>query len=64
MFSRDIKDFQCRAPRSLNEAFGPYSKAKLHVPKRKSRVAALLWMGFYAGCIAGFWYAILLVRSA
>ncbi|AQG98566.1 hypothetical protein A9R05_06760 [Burkholderia sp. KK1] len=63
MFDRDIRHARM-APRTLNEAFGPYSTAKLHVPRRKPRIAPLLWALFYGVAIAAFWYALLLARAA
>lgn len=57
------RDHQYRmAPRTLNDAFGPY--AKLHIPHRRSRVAPLLWALFYGAAIAAFWYALVLARAA
>lgn len=63
MFSRDVRHYRM-APRSLNEAFGPYSIAKLHAPRRKFRIAPLLWMLFYGVSIGAFWYVLLLMRAA
>lgn len=60
MFSRDVKDFRYRTPRTQYEAFGPYSTAKLHVPRRKSRVAPVLWMVAYGSTIGLIWYGIIL----
>lgn len=61
MFSRDLKDFRCRTPRTMNEAFGAH--AKLHVPQDKqSRIAGFLWVAFYGIAIGAFWYALLLAR--
>ncbi|MCE4544619.1 MULTISPECIES: hypothetical protein [unclassified Caballeronia] len=61
MFDRDSHHYRM-APRSLNDAFGPY--AKLHIPRRKSRFAPLLWALFYGVAIAAFWYALVLARAA
>lgn len=68
MFSRDVKDFTYRTPRSIGEAFGPYSSQKLHVPRRKSRlrkrIESVAWIGFYGVSIAAFWYALIQARVA
>lgn len=63
MFDKDVGHYRM-APRTLNEAFGPYSTAKLHVPRRKARLAPLLWTLFYGVAIAAFWYALLQARAA
>lgn len=60
MFSRDVKDFRYRTPRTLNEAFGAYSTAKLHIPRRQWRAAPVLWMAAYGGAIGLVWYGIVL----
>lgn len=64
MFSRDVKDFRYRTPRTLNEAFGAYSTAKLHIPRRRWRPAPVLWMLFYGVAVGAFWYALVLARAS
>ncbi len=63
MFSRDLKDFTCRTPRSISEAFGPYSTQKLSAPRRKARFAPIVWMLVYGVMIALIWYGCILSRS-
>lgn len=58
MFSRDVKDFRYRTPRTLCEACGPY--AKLHVPSRHPRIAAGAWIAVYGVSIGLVWYGIVL----
>lgn len=62
MFFRDISKMRYRTPRALYEACGPY--AKLHVPRRKSRIAPVLWAILYGVAIGAFWYALVLARAA
>lgn len=64
MFSKDINHFPQRTPRSLAEAFGPYSSAKLHVPRRKSRVVPVLWMLAYGVGVGVLWFFIYRMRTA
>lgn len=61
MFDKDIRHYRM-APRSLNDAFGPYARLSVH--KRKSRIAPVLWAIFYGVAIGAFWYALVLARAA
>lgn len=62
MFSRDVKDFHYRTPRTLQSSkFGAYSK--LDVPRRHARVTQWFWVLAYGGSIGFLWYVILLIRA-
>lgn len=54
MFSRDIRNFRHRAPRTLNDAFGPYSR--LTVPVRHRRLKSAFWMLAYGIGCGVVWY--------
>lgn len=58
MPSNDIKHERLRAPRTINEAFGPYSSTKLYVEPKKMPLRAYVWMVIY-GVVIGFgWYVV------
>lgn len=55
MFSRDIKHYQYRAPRTLQSSkFGPY--AQLSTPSVRRRFAATFWVVTYGIGIGAVWY--------
>lgn len=63
MFSRDVKHFSYRTPRTLQSSkFGPYSR--ISIPTRRTRVMPFIWMLGYGFAIGACWYALLIVRSA
>jgi hypothetical protein len=60
-FSRDIQHERLRAPRTLNEAFGP--NAKLHIEPQKQPLRAYLWMALYGVAIGIGWYVVVAIRA-
>ena len=58
-FSRDVRHYRA-TPRSLSQAFGPYSR--LHVEK-KSEAAAWLWAIFYGAIVGAGWYALVALKA-
>ena len=58
-FSRDIRHERDRAPRTLNEAFGPY--AKLHVKERRT-AQGWLWAIGYGIAVGVFLWVVVLVK--
>lgn len=59
--SLDLKYERLRAPRTLNDAFGPY--AKLHVEPEKTPLHAYVWVVIYGVAIGLIWYAILAIKA-
>lgn len=61
MFSKDIKHFQTRVPRTLQSSnFGPY--AQLHIPPKRYGLRGALWAIGYGIGIGVLLYVVLLVR--
>jgi apolipoprotein N-acyltransferase len=58
-FSRDIQHSQYRTPRSLNDAFGPYST--WHV-ERRSEVRNWIYAVGSGLAVGGFWWLIVALR--
>lgn len=57
MFDRDIRHYRA-APRSLNEAFGPYSR--LHVEKQSKGWLYAIGYGLVIGLV---WYGIVALKA-
>lgn len=62
MFFRDMKDFYCRTPRTLQSSkFGPYSR--IYIPSRRSQIVPYLWMLAYGAAVGFILYLVVLVRA-
>jgi hypothetical protein len=59
MFSRDIRHAR-PTPRTLQQAFGPYSK--IRIPQRRSKVVDALYVVLYGVAVGAVWYGIVLLR--
>lgn len=59
--SLDLKYERLRAPRTLNEAFGPM--AKLHVEPEKTPLRAYFWMLAYGVVIGAGLYLLVGLRA-
>lgn len=59
MFSRDIRHIQYRTPRTLNDAFGPYST--MHV-SRRSEARSWLYVIGSGIAVGGIWWLIVALR--
>lgn len=59
MFDRDIRHYRA-TPRSLNAAFGPYSK--LHVEKQ-STLRGWLYAIAYGIAVGAVWYGIVALKA-
>lgn len=60
MFSRDVRCYRS-TPRSLQQAFGPY--ARLSVPARRRKVAAVFWMLVYGVGIGVAWWLLVAIGA-
>jgi apolipoprotein N-acyltransferase len=60
MFSRDIKHYQYRTPRSLNDAFGPYSQWNVKRDSQAKQWAYAIGTGVVIGVI---WWLGVAIRA-
>jgi apolipoprotein N-acyltransferase len=58
-FSRDIQHTQYRTPRSLNDAFGPYSTWRV---ERRSEARNWIYVIGSGLAVGGFWWLIVALR--